>query len=59
MSYKNICQSFYRIHQQIDNESTITRRHSYKLSKKQRNNLHFESNFTSEQNLNDFKNVLI
>ena len=58
MSYKNICQSFYRIHQRINNESTITRQRSYKLLKKRRKNLHRELNLTNEQNLVDFKNAL-
>ena len=58
MSYENICRNFYRTHQQIDNESTITRQYFYKFLKKRRNNLHFKLNLTNEQNLNDFKNAL-
>ena len=58
MSYENICRNLYRIHQRVNNESTITRQRFYKLSKKRRNNSHFELNFTNEQNLNDFKNAL-
>ena len=57
--YENICRSFYRINQRINNKLTIIRQRFYKLSKKQRNNSYFELNFTSELNLNDFKNVLI
>ena len=57
MLYKNICQNFYRLHQQIDNESIIIRRRFYKFSKKRQNNLHFELNFTNKQNLNDLKNA--
>ena len=59
MLYENICRSFYRIHRRINNESIITQQHSYKLSKKRRNNSHRELNLTNEQNLNNFKNALI
>ena len=58
MSYKNIYRNFYRIHRQINNKLIITQRYFYKLSKKRRNNLHCELNFTNEQNLNNLKNAL-
>ena len=59
MLYKNIYRSFYRTHQQIDNELTVIQRRFYKFLKKRRNNLRLELNLTNEQGLNDLKNASI